>query len=78
LWMFNGFTYIRWDGQVWSEVETVPAYPSANFNTNITADSSDIIWNGCDNAGLRCSNGVYFIRMKAESFEANERIILVK
>jgi len=46
LWMFNGFTYIRWDGQVWSEVETVPAYPSANFNTNITADSSDGIWVG--------------------------------
>jgi hypothetical protein len=38
----------------------------------------EVIWNGKDNKGLRCSSGVYFIRMYSNEFNANARIVLLR
>jgi len=48
LWLWAGndwaIYYSRWDGENWSEVDTVPTYPSANFFSKITADSTNGVW----------------------------------
>ncbi len=38
--------YTRYDGEVWSEVDTVPVYPFENFNSRVAADSSGGVWVG--------------------------------
>jgi hypothetical protein len=38
----------------------------------------EIVWNGTDAKGARCANGVYFIRMNAEGFNANGRLVLIR
>lgn len=38
----------------------------------------EVTWNGKDAKGARCANGVYFIRMNAEGFNANGRLVLIK
>jgi len=38
----------------------------------------EVTWNGKDAKGASCPSGVYFIRMRSEEFNANQRIILLR
>ena len=38
----------------------------------------EAIWNGRDSKGLNCPSGVYFVRMRSEGFNANERLVLIR
>jgi hypothetical protein len=37
-----------------------------------------ISWNGCDAVGASCPAGIYFVKMEAEGFSANQRLVLIK
>jgi len=38
----------------------------------------EVTWNGKDTKGARCANGVYFVRMLSEEFNANARLVLIR
>ena len=45
---------------------------------NLTAGEHTIIWNGLDNSGKRCSNGIYFVQMKSDSYRKTTKVLLMK
>ncbi len=47
-------------------------------NENLTAGEHTIIWNGLDNSGKRCSNGIYFVQMKSATYSKTSKVLLVK
>ena len=47
-------------------------------NGNLSAGAHDVVWDGCDNTGVRVSSGVYFVRLTKGTYTAAHRMTLVK
>ncbi len=47
-------------------------------NTQMSAGSYQIVWNGTDESGARVASGVYLYRMQAGSFVTAKKMLLVK
>jgi flagellar hook assembly protein FlgD len=45
---------------------------------NLVAGEHTIVWNGLDNSGRRCSNGIYFVQMKSASYSKTSKVLLMK
>lgn len=45
---------------------------------NLTAGEHTIIWNGLDNSGKKCSNGIYFVQMKSTTYSKTSKVLLMK
>ena len=45
---------------------------------NLTPGQYVETWNGQDNSGVELSSGVYFVKMKSDSYNASQRLVLVK
>ncbi|MDA0746652.1 MAG: cohesin domain-containing protein, partial [bacterium] len=43
-----------------------------------TAGRYQIVWNGTDNGGRKVSSGIYFYKLNAGSFQATQRLMLLK
>jgi hypothetical protein len=48
------------------------------LNGEMDAGSHKIHWNGRDNAGISVASGVYFYRLKTESFNQTMKMVLMK
>ncbi len=44
----------------------------------ILAGNHTIKWNGLDNYGKACSNGIYFIKMKSATYSKTSKVLLLK
>ena len=44
----------------------------------LAAGEHTIEWNGLDNLGKRCSNGIYFVQMKSASYTKTSKVLLIK
>lgn len=45
---------------------------------NLLAGNHTIIWNGLDNSGKKCSNGIYFVQMKSATYSKTSKVLLMK
>lgn len=45
---------------------------------NLIAGNHTISWNGSDNSGKRCSNGIYFVQMKSATYTKTSKVLLMK
>ncbi|MCH5375211.1 MAG: T9SS type A sorting domain-containing protein, partial [Planctomycetes bacterium] len=45
---------------------------------SMPAGRHSLSWNGRDNAGRQAATGVYFVHMRAGSYEATKKIVLLK
>jgi len=44
----------------------------------LVAGEHTIVWNGLDNSGKRCSNGIYFVQMKSATYFKTSKVLLMK
>lgn len=44
----------------------------------VAAGEHNIVWNGLDNSGKRCSSGIYFVQMKSATYSKTSKVLLVK
>jgi hypothetical protein len=44
----------------------------------LLAGDHTVVWNGLDNSGKRCSNGIYFVQMKSATYSKTSKVLLMK